>query len=188
MGDDGLGDLGLAPLAEPGDDQPRVLLGPSVIVGVVQEPGDRPSRLVGRAGAVSMRRPSHRRFDPARMVSQRRAVRPLVELRHRIFVGDRHERLLISNRRIRTEHPFYRIPDAMRFARTPSFAATGRPPASSTPTGRAPGSDGGNDRVVDAPGRAAGPSVPWNSLIPLDTDIRGLSNSYPGDPGRGRGR
>ena len=78
MGDDGLGDLGLALLAEPGDDPPRVLLGPAVVVGVVQQAGDGPPRLVGRAGAVAMRRPSHRRLDPPGMIPQRRAVRPLV--------------------------------------------------------------------------------------------------------------
>ena len=50
------------------DDPPRVLFGPSVVVGVVHKPGHRPSRLVGRAGAVAMRGPSHRRLDPRGMV------------------------------------------------------------------------------------------------------------------------
>ena len=90
MGQDGLGDLGLPLLAEPGDDQPRMLVGPAVVVGVVQQPGDRPPRLVGLTGAVAMSRQPHGCLDGPGMVPQRGAVRPLVQFVHRLLVGDRH--------------------------------------------------------------------------------------------------
>ena len=100
---------GLALFAEPGDDPPRVLFGPAIVVRVVQQTGDGPPWLIGRAGAVAMRRPSHRRLDPPGMIPQRRIVRPLLDLRHRVLVGDRHQNLAARQR------PALIVPSALAY-------------------------------------------------------------------------
>src|SRR4051794_11475548 len=40
-----------------------------------------------------MRRAAHRRLDPAGVIAQRRAVRPLVQLRYGLVVSDPHQHL-----------------------------------------------------------------------------------------------
>ena len=96
VGLDGLGDLRLALLAEPGDDQPRMLVGPAVVIGIVQQPRHRPPRLVGLAGTVTMSRPPHGRLDRPGMIPQRGAISPLVQLLYRLLVSDCHRCLLGS--------------------------------------------------------------------------------------------
>ena len=46
VGRDGVGDLVLPQLLEPGHDAGRMLLGPSLVVGIVQQSGDAPLLLV----------------------------------------------------------------------------------------------------------------------------------------------
>src|SRR5206468_3747845 len=78
MSHDGLRNFGLALLAKPRNDQPGMLLRPPVVIGVVQESGDRPAWLISVAATVTMCRPPHRRLDRPGVIPERGVLRPLV--------------------------------------------------------------------------------------------------------------
>src|SRR5579864_5763113 len=88
-----MSDHRLAALAEPRDDAIRMLLGPLLVVGIVEQAGDRPGGFVARACTVAMRRPPHDGLDRACVISQRSTERPFVELPLGVFVRYTHDSL-----------------------------------------------------------------------------------------------
>jgi hypothetical protein len=85
-----VGDLLLAALAQPGDDLLRMLLGPGLVVGVVEHAGDPEPFLVRGTARVPRRRGAHHELDGARVLAQRVRLRPFAELRPGLVAGDRH--------------------------------------------------------------------------------------------------
>ena len=82
--------VGLAPLLEPGDDLPRVLLGPAVVVRVVQEPREAEALLVRLAGAVAVGGGAHDHLHGAGVGHEGLGIGPRAEQLVRLVAGQGH--------------------------------------------------------------------------------------------------
>ena len=80
LGDEGYRrffDRFLAALAQPRDDPARVLVGPRLVVGVVQHPGDAPRLDIVAGLAIARRGRAHHQLDRAGVAAQRVAPGPV---------------------------------------------------------------------------------------------------------------